>query len=86
MRPARTLWVPIHVHAMMVSMEVVAFALTTTSAAKKVIFVALIPTVLTIQDRTVASAKEVLLEMDDIATTSMSANTEHLDAVRMHVV
>ena len=41
----RTLWVPIHVRAMVVSMVMVVYALTSMSAPKEVIFVTLVPAV-----------------------------------------
>ena len=70
MRLARTLWVPIHVHATMVFMEMVVYALTITSAAMEVIHAVIMPAVLTIKGHTAASVKEGMLETDDNAMVS----------------
>lgn len=63
---ARTLWAPIHVRAITVSMVMVVFALTPMSAKMEVIFVTLAPAVLTSLVLTAAPAEKATLEMGDI--------------------
>ena len=70
MRLVRTLWAHIHVRAMTVSMVMVVLALTSMSAKREVIFVMIMPTVLTIAALTAVFAEEATLEMDDIVTVS----------------
>ncbi|KAJ7383600.1 hypothetical protein OS493_026785 [Desmophyllum pertusum] len=67
-RLAGTLWVPILAHAMVVSMEMVVYALTTMNAAMEVIFVTLMLTVSTTQVPTAAPAEMGTMEMDDTVT------------------
>ena len=73
MRLVRTLWAPIDVHAMSVSMAMVAYALTSMSAALEVISVMLMPAVLTSLALTAAPAEKVTPEMDDIVTVSIGS-------------
>ena len=70
MRPVETLWALIRVHAMMVSVETVAYALTSMNAATEVIFVALTPAALTNLVLTVAPAEMGTVAMGDIVTVS----------------
>jgi len=79
MQLVRTLWAPIHVHAMMVSMAMVVYALTSMSAALEVISVMLTPPVLTSLVLTAASAEKATPAMEDIATTLMNAEMEQTD-------
>lgn len=65
MRLVRTLWAHIHVRAKTVSMLMVVLALTSMSAEREVIFVMIMPTVLTIPALTAASAEKATLDMDD---------------------
>ena len=55
---------------MTVSMVMVVLALTSMSAKREVIFVMIMPTVLTIAALTAVFAEEATLEMDDIVTVS----------------
>jgi len=66
MQLVRTLMALIHVHAMMVSMAMVVYALTSMSAVMEFISVMLMPAVLTSLVLTAAPAKKDTPEMDDI--------------------
>ena len=68
----RTQWAPIHVRVIAVSMAMVICALTSMSAEREVIFVTLMPVVLTSLARTTARAQKDTLEMDDQDTVTVS--------------
>ena len=70
MRPAGTLWALIRVHAITVTVETVACALTSMSAALEVIFVMLMQVALTSKALTAASAEKGTAAMDDTVTVS----------------
>ena len=70
MRPAATLWAPSRVHAMTVSVETVAYAMTSMSAVMDVTFVALLPAASTSLVLTVAPAEKGTMAMGDIVTVS----------------
>ena len=76
MRLVGTLWAPIHVHVMTVSMAMVVFALTPMSAEMEVIFVMVMPAVLTSLALTAAPAEKATLEMDDIVKVSTGSTIE----------
>ena len=73
-RLVKTVWAPIHVRAMTVSMAMVVYALTLMSAVKEIIYATLMPPVLTILVLTAAPAEKATLEMDDIV--KVTATTE----------
>ena len=76
MRLVRTLWVPIHVRAMTVSIVMVVFALTQMSAEMEVITVTLMPAVLTTMALTAAPVEKATLEMDDTVKVSAGSRIE----------
>ena len=65
MQLVRTLWAPIHVRAMMVSIAMVVYALTLMSAVMEFVSVMLMPDVITSLVLTAAPAKKATAEMDD---------------------
>ena len=69
-RPAVTLWALIRAHAMTVSVETVAYAMTLMSAATEVTLVALMPAASTNLVLTVAPAETGTMAMGDIVTVS----------------
>ena len=69
------LMVPIHVHVMLVSMVMVAYALTSMSAVMEAIFVTLMPDVLTSLVLTAAPAEKGSPEMDDQDTVTVSTGS-----------
>ena len=76
MRLVRTLWGPIHVRAMTVSIVMVVSALTQMSAEMEVITVTLMPAVLITMALTAAPAEKATLEMDDIVKVSTGSRIE----------
>ena len=70
MRLAATLWAPIRVHAMTVSVETVVYAVISMSAAMDLTFVALMPAASTSLVLTVAPAERGTVVMGDIVTVS----------------
>ena len=76
LRLARTLWAPIHVRAITVSMVMVVFALTPMSAEMEVISVTLTPAVLTSMALTAAPVEKATLETGDIVKVIRGSTTE----------